>query len=273
MQKNPEKIKLIVFDVDGTLVDDNQKLSQKTINVIEKLNDLGLLISFATGKIFPSVEELVKILNIKTPIILANGALIQKPNADLVMGKFLPLDVINIILNDYREFDADLALFTPDSVFVEKETINTDRINNVFKEKVSAIGSWQQVVSHFPVVCKMVFINLKSQKAIDLLTNYLRENLDGKVSLSTGAPNSIEVMPFGVSKKSGLLQLIDYLKIPLDSVMAFGDQKNDFQMIECAGIGVAVGNAIDEVKNISDYVIGTNNQEGPANFLSEYLLT
>ena len=273
MQKNPKNIKLIVFDVDGTLVDDNQKLGQKTFKVIRKLIGQGLLISFATGKIFPSVEELVKKLNIKTPIILANGAIIQKPNADLVMGKFLPLEVINFILNSYREFDADLALFTPDSVFVEKDTINTDRIKNIFKEKVNAIGSWQQVVSHFPVVCKMIFINLNSQRAIDRLTNYLRENFDGKVSLSTGAPNSIEVMPAGVSKKSGLLQLLDYLKIPLDSVMVFGDQLNDFQMIECAGIGVAVGNAIDEVKNISDYVIGTNNQEGPASFLSEYFLT
>lgn len=270
MQKKSSETRLIVFDVDGTLVDDDQKLSENTINVIRKLQNKGLLISLATGKIYPSVEELLNLLNIRAPIILANGAIIQKPNGDLISGTFLSPDVLDVIIKSNRKFEADLALFTPDQIFVERETFNTDHIKCVFKEKIQAIIDWQKVKKYFPVVCKTILINRNDQEIIDSLTIYLRESLDGKVTLSTGAPNSVETMPVGVSKKAGLLKLVEYLQISIEEVMVFGDQINDFGMIEIAGVGVAVGNAIDEVKNISDFVIGTNNQEGPANFLSEY---
>ena len=77
-------------------------------------------------------------------------------------------------------------------------------------------------------------------------------------------------MPFGVSKKTGLVRLTEVLHVSMEEVMVFGDQMNDLDIMEHAGIGVAVGNAVDEVKAIADYVVGSNNEDGPAIFLDEY---
>ena len=108
------------------------------------------------------------------------------------------------------------------------------------------------------------------------MIKFLRKNLlarfDDQISVVSTSTDSIEAMSFGISKKSGLINLTKYLQIPLDEVMVFGDQQNDCGMIKIAGIGVAMGNAIEEIKTISDYVVGTNNEEGPADFLANILI-
>lgn len=270
MQNITNNIKLIVFDVDGTLVDDNKKIKEKTVSVIHKLQNKGIYVSFATGKTYPSIENLLKILNIQIPVILANGAIIQWSNQEIAFCKFLCANVVQEIIHPHHNFEADLALYTPEHIFIEKETFNTDHMKCIFKEKIEAVGNWAAIHNFFHQICKAVWINRLDVSMIKQLTEYLQEKFDGQVSLSTATPDSIEVMPAGVSKKTGLIKLIEYLQIPMSAVMVFGDQLNDYSMIEIAGIGVAVGNAMDEVKAISDYVIGTNNDEGPANFLCEY---
>jgi Cof subfamily protein (haloacid dehalogenase superfamily) len=270
MQSITKNIKLIVFDVDGTLVDDNKNIHEKTVTVIHELQNKGIYVSLATGKTYPSVENLMKILNIQVPLILANGAIIQRPNREMVFCKFLSPDVIKEIILPNYQFEADLAIYTPDRIFVEKETFNTDHMKCIFKEKIEAVGNWAAIQDYFSQVCKAVWINRLDIAMIKKLTEYLQEKFDGHLYLSTATPDSIEAMSASVSKKKGLTKLAEYLQIPLDSVMVFGDQLNDRGMIEAAGIGVAVGNAIDEVKIISNYVIGTNNDEGPANFLSDF---
>lgn len=270
MQNTNNKIKLVVFDVDGTLVDDNKKIKGKTVSVIHKLQKKGINVSLATGKTYPSIENLLKILNIKIPMILANGAIIQQPNREMAFCKFLSVDVIKEMMLINHDFEADLVLYTPDHIFVKKETFNTDHMKCLFKENIEAIGDWANIQDFLPHICKAVWINRLDIPMIKRLVEFLQEKFNAQVSLSKATLDSIEVMPEGVSKKSGLIRLIELLQIPMDTVMVFGDQLNDYSMIEVAGVGIAVGNAIDEVKTISDYVIGTNNDEGPANFLCEY---
>jgi HAD superfamily hydrolase (TIGR01484 family) len=135
MQSITKNIKLIVFDVDGTLVDNNKNIHEKTVTVIHELQNKGIYVSLATGKTYPSVENLMKILNIQVPLILANGAIIQRPNREMVFCKFLSPDVIKEIILPNYQFEADLAIYTPDRIFVEKETFNTDHMKCIFKEK------------------------------------------------------------------------------------------------------------------------------------------
>jgi len=116
--------KLIIFDVDGTLIGDDKEIKQKTISVIHRLQEKGIFISLATGKTFPSVHGLIKSLNLKEPLILAKGAIIQRPNRIMVASKFLPIDVIEKITSSDTKFEADLALYTADTIFDKKETFN-----------------------------------------------------------------------------------------------------------------------------------------------------
>ena len=270
MKNEAAKIRLIVFDVDGTLINDDKNLGLKTISVLQELQRHGVTISFATGKTFPSVEELVKALNIKVPIILSNGALVQRPNREMVFSEFLAGDVIRELLEVSENCGADLVLYTPDHIFAKAETFNTDQMKTNYKERIEAIGAWAAIQAHLSKVCKVIFVNRLDIRLIRRLKADLRIKHDGRVTFSTATQNSIEIMPFGVSKKSGLVRLTEVLHVSIEEVMVFGDQMNDLDIIEHAGIGVAVGNAVNEVKSIADYVVGTNNEDGPANFLEEY---
>jgi Cof subfamily protein (haloacid dehalogenase superfamily) len=264
------KIRLIVFDVDGTLIDDNKDLSLKTISVLHDLQLQGVAVSFATGKTFPSVEELVKALNIKVPIILSNGALIQRPNCEMVFSEFLSSDVVRELLEASESCGADLVVYTPDHIFAKEETPNTDQMKINYKEGIEAIGTWAFIREHFSIICKVIFVNRLDIPLINRLKADLRTKLEGRVAFSTPTQNSIEIMPFGVSKKTGLIHLAEALHISVEEVMVFGDQMNDLDILEHAGIGVAVDNAVNEVKAIADYVVGSNNEDGPAVFLEEY---
>lgn len=270
MRRTVHDVSLIVFDVDGTLLDDDQGLGEKTIMVLRQLQEKGIAISLATGKIFPSVANLIMKLNIQVPLVLANGGIIQKPNKQIVYGEFLDPEVIDQITRNKKRFGAEMALFMPDNIFVEKETFNTEHITVEFKEKIQAIGRWSIVRDYFSHICKAIWINRVDNQKLALLSEFLKQSYDGRISLVTGSPESIEAIPLGVSKRAGLIRLIEYLNIPLRSVMVFGDQQNDIGMLEAAGVAVAVGNAIEKVKAISDHVVGTNNEQGPAGFLIKY---
>src|SRR5699024_558204 len=87
-----------------------------------------------------------------------------------------------------------------------------------------------------------------------------------------GAPwNIIEIVKKGINKAVGLEKLAHYYHIPKDQIIAFGDEDNDLEMIDYAGVGVAMGNGIDELKNIAKYVTDTNENSGVGGFLEEYL--
>jgi len=267
---NNKHIRMLVFDVDGTLVDDDQNLSQDTSSILIKLQQKGILVSFATGKILPSVAHLVEILQIKIPVILANGALLQYPNGNFVHQKYLSPALIRNLLYCCTQYDADLALFTPEHIFVLKENFNTDHIKCEFKEKITVISAWEEVEDYFEQICKAIYINRTNRDEIHRIRDYLSVEISCNGSISTGSPDSVEVMPANVSKRHGLEILCKHVGVSPAEVMAFGDQINDKGMIEYAGLGVAVGNAIEEIKSIADFVIGTNNDAGPAEFLRTF---
>ncbi len=158
-------------------------------------------------------------------------------------------------------------LYTPDHIFAKNETFNTDQMKEIYKERVEAIGAWAAIQAHLSRVCKVIFVNRLDIPLINRLKADLQVTFDGRVNFCTPTLNSIEILPFGVSKKTGLVRLADVLHVSMHEVMVFGDQMNDLDIMEHAGIGVAVGNAVDEVKAIADYVVGSNNEDGPAIFL------
>ena len=267
-----QQIKLIVFDVDGTLVDDDQVLGERTVSVIHKLQQRGLVVSIATGKIFPSVKKVMQMLEITVPVILANGALIQYPDEKILFEKYVDSEIVREITAGEKRSTADLALFTPQNIYVLEENYNTDHIAVEFKETITVVGNWESVTDHLNEICKAIWINRLDQPMIQKLTSDLRRKYGNRLSLSTGAPCSIEAMPVGVSKQSGLVKVTEHLNIPMQSVMVFGDQINDLEMLQAAGLSVGMGNAVDIVKDSVDLVIGTNNEEGAAQFLQEAFL-
>ena len=121
---------MIVFDVDGTLIDDNKDVSPKTVSVLHELQQQGCGYQFCHRENLSFGRGIGKALNIKVPIILSNGALVQQPNREMVFSEFLSGDVVRELLDASEYCGADLVLYTPDHIFAKNETFNTDQMKD-----------------------------------------------------------------------------------------------------------------------------------------------
>ena len=121
-------IKLVVADVNGTLLNFRHELTEFTRTTLLALKKAGIRIVLATGKILPSISEIVKELNLGLPLILANGALIQRADGTVLYEIPLPPQHFTALLDFVSGSDLDYAFFTCDQVFVPHHTYNTDLV-------------------------------------------------------------------------------------------------------------------------------------------------
>lgn len=269
--------KLVAIDMDGTLLNSNNEVSERTKIAIEKAKDKGVYVVLATGRILKSALQYRRDLKITNPIVACNGAIIVNEHEEIIYKKPLDKNIIENILdlgkrnNIYYHFYDEYGFYANTLVEEVVSFYNTAAAKlkgieldiNIFKEK-------QEVLTRNDLnVLKFMFIDDDLEKLYKV-----RKELDQMGSLSTSSSwdNNIEVMGKGVSKGEGLTYLCKELNIDSKQVIAIGDNENDLSMLEFAGLGVAMGNSKDEIKNVSDYVTGTNNDDGVAKVLEKFIL-
>lgn len=269
--------KLVAIDMDGTLLNSKNEVSERTKMSIEKAKDKGIYIVLATGRILKSALQYSTDLKIGNPIIACNGAIIVNEHEEIIYKKPLDKNIIESILdlgkqnNIYYHFYDEYNFYANTLVYDVVNFYNTATAKlkgleldiNIFKEK-------QEVLTRADLnVLKFMFIDNDLEKLFKV-----RKELDdiGTLSTSSSWNNNIEVMGKGVSKGEGLTYLCKELNINPKQVISIGDNENDLSMLEFAGLGVAMGNSKDAIKNISDYITSTNNDDGVAKVIEKFIL-
>ena len=269
--------KLVAIDMDGTLLNSNNEVSERTKIAIEKAKDKGVYVVLATGRILKSALQYRADLEIENPIVACNGAIIVNEHEEIIYKKPLDKNVIEEILdigkrnNIYYHFYDEYGFYA--NTLVEKVVgfYNTtaSRLKgleldiNIFKEK-------EEVLTRADLnVLKFMFIDNSLEKLFRV-----RSELDqtGVLNTSSSWDNNIEVMSKGVSKGEGLRYLCKQLNINPEHVIAIGDNENDLPMLEFAGLGVAMGNSKDEIKTKSDFITANNNEDGVAKVIEKFIL-
>lgn len=269
--------KLVAIDMDGTLLNSKNEVSERTKIAIEKAKEKGVLVVLATGRILKSALQHKRDLMINNPIVACNGAIIINEHEEIIYKKPLDKNIIEEILdigkrNDiYYHFYDEYNLYS--NILVEEVVgfYNTPTAKlkglelaiNIFNEK-------EEILTKDDLnILKFMFIDNDLKKL-----SRVRKELDNMQVLNTSSSwdNNIEVMNKGVSKGEGLTYLCKKLKVDKSQVIAIGDNENDLSMLNFAGLGVAMGNSRDEIKNMSDYVTSSNNEEGVAKVIEKYIL-
>lgn len=266
---------LIALDLDGTLLTDDKKISPYNKQVIEQAIDDGHIVVIATGRPNRASIQYYRTLGLKTPMVNFNGAYTHHP-LDQDWGVFhhpISHEVALELITACDQFDvANILAEVQDLAFLDQ--------HNQFIIDVFQAGEDPKAPSAFTVGC--VKTNLKEdptslliQPKNDDLT-LLRDFLDNYVDVIEhrhwGAPyHIVEITKKGIHKAFGLKKIADYFKIPHERIIAFGDEDNDLEMIDYAGIGVAMENGIDQLKAIANYTTKTNEQNGVGSFLEDYL--
>lgn len=273
--------KMVCIDMDGTLLGKGKKISEENKKAIKRVYEKGVEIVVTTGRIYNNAEYYSHILGVKSPVIAANGAIVRDKINDRVIyeNPMSHLDCLKLIdlLFEMKMF---FHFYTTDriysnsflteigtKVYMNKQVgYDNLKINyHIIKEK----NKWKELFENNKnQINKCIAISLNPKKVIKFKEKL--KNITGVVHFASGS-RSIEINNAGVSKGNAVKVLADYYGIKREDILAIGDNENDLSMIEYAGLGVAMGNAIDSVKDVADYITSSNIEDGVAKALNKFL--
>jgi Cof subfamily protein (haloacid dehalogenase superfamily) len=269
-------IKLLIVDIDGTIAGKSNQVSNRVKTAIRAAQAKGVRVGIATGRMYKSALRFHHEIGADFPLIAYQGAWIQDP-ATGTTHRHLPVPVkIARELIDYFEqshlFDKlSLHVYLGDRLYVRE--INPDTELYVGRSGIEAtpVGDLRQVLTDLPtkILAMSEDIDLIDSLLLDLRHRYPQDTLH----ITTSVPIFLEATQSGVNKGSA----IDYiatklLGISAANVLAIGDNFNDVEMIDYAGIGVAMGNAPDDVRAIADWVAPHIEADGVAAAIEKFIL-
>ncbi len=261
-------IKMIVFDLDGTLLDIDHQLQQKTIEAVEMIRDMGIRTLVATGRMYCSAKPHTDRLGIIDPIITYNGALVVDPKTQQeIFHEPIPFKIAEKITKMVVKNDYHLQLYIDDKLFVSEENKFTDRYEDISGIKANAVGRLDEFLEEEPT--KMLIIEEDEDKQVEI-NNFLIENFADQIELSSSYPSFIEITKKDMSKAVPVQKLAAEFGIKQEEVMAFGDGLNDLKMIEWVGQGIAMQNAHPELQEHADDTAPDHNELGIARYLKQH---
>lgn len=255
---------LVLLDIDGTLLNSKHMVEANTIEVIADFNGLNQFILCSARK--PSSTNLIaRQLNLKEKIIICyNGALIME-GEEKIYEKPLPLEAVTHILQMAKKYNVIVNIYSDDLWFVN------DLNNLVFSES--------RIVGESPVKIKD-FLELKdltvhkvlllsTEKKLNLIKNELNSIDD--ITFCSSKSGYLEITSHQASKRMACEYLLRYLSIDVENSLAIGDGYNDLELLQYVGIGIAMDNAPDDVKNVVKHITYSNDRKGVAIALKKFL--
>ncbi len=265
------KIRLIVSDIDGTLVSGQNVLSELTIQQVKELHRKNVMFSMASQRVHSSIVPLAKELGVKIPFISLNGAMIQDAYGQNLLNKsVIDKKYVERALRLSEESYVKIALCYNDQIVYTED-------NSVIKDFMSRLGTTYTLVdsyeSYIDNVLEIIMLG-NDKKTIKHIQNRMTPPfglyLKVKYFRSQAFQNvfNLEIVRKNVNKKTGLKMLAKHLNVKKDEVLVFGDWYNDRDLFQFGGTNIALENAVDELKDMADYVTEkTNDEDGVAHFL------
>lgn len=259
--------KMIVVDLDGTLLNINQECSIRTRRYLKRLKDLGYIIVIATGRCLMSAVGVTEGAKFANYVIASTGAVVyDMDKSKVVMNKGIELDDVKKICSCYND---DIKYINICDYFYHHKYMTNQNVNYKFEKRIGNIDRFLSEVDGVYSMSVHTDDNSLIDKYYNMFNNDSLEILVMQDSFSD--IKCLEIFRKGVSKYNAIKIVMDKEGITKDNVVAFGDGLNDVDMIKLSGIGVAMGNALTEVKAASDYVTISHNDDGVVYFLEGYL--
>ncbi|WP_088012085.1 Cof-type HAD-IIB family hydrolase [Gottfriedia acidiceleris] len=261
---------LIALDLDGTLLTDEKTISERTLKVIYELKNQGHEVCISTGRPFRASKMYYDQLKLTTPIVNFNGAYVHHPLDDSwgVYHESLPLEVAKEVISSCREYELkNMYAEIMDDVYADKHQEEIIPLFHYLKEDIIH-GDLVKNLTQAPT-CLLIDSEESHVASIrEHLSNVHAEVIDHR---RWAAPHHIiEIVKAGMNKAIGLQKVASFYNIPRKNIIAFGDEDNDLEMIEYAGHGVAMENAIHQLKNIANHTTLSNQEDGIAIFLEDF---
>ncbi|MBD3948552.1 HAD family phosphatase [Tuanshanicoccus lijuaniae] len=267
-----KNIKMIATDLDGTLLDSNLLLSNKNKMILQKMMSLGIHIVPCSGRPFSGMEHIIKEIGLTKDdyCISYNGSLVQSCDGKNILHEAeISSKAFKEIYDFFSKFGLGVHAMTRDSLYTYDKHIHQLTVRESYLGKIPI----KVLDKHNLVTEKIIKIMAVGESGdLNIAMESFANTSKNCFSLNKSEDYYLEIMQNGDNKAHALSILLDELNITSDEVMAFGNNLNDIDMINFAGVGVAVENAVFELKEVSDYITKSNNEDGVAQFLECFYL-
>jgi Cof subfamily protein (haloacid dehalogenase superfamily) len=263
------RIRLVIADIDGTLVTPGKLLTPRSIQAVQQLNDAGILFGVTTGRPPAGTKMLVDSLQGLKFIAGFNGGIVVRRDFSLFKLNLLPADVAKRVVEIILEHAMDVWLYTDKDWFVrDAQAYRVDREEKTvqFPPKITPTfdGLYDRVV-------KIVGIS-KDYDAVARCEKDMQERLGASVSAARSQPFYLDVTHPRANKGEVVVMAAEFAGIPLEEIATIGDMPNDITMFKKSGLSIAMGNASSEVQEAATCVTASNQEEGFAAAVEEFIL-
>lgn len=267
-------VKLIAIDLDGTLLDSSHQVSGVTKATLAEAKSHGVKIVLCSGRPIGGMRQYLEQLQLTDAedyVIAYNGAFTQKTKSGEVITEIsLQHDDLKELYNLSLELDTPMQYFDIETLYTPNKEIST---YTVYEAYLNNIPLEYRPVDEYPsnqIITNIMYVN-DPMKITQTLKN-IPKHLYEKYAVAQSAPFFMEFTHPEATKGNAVKKLADKLGIKQSEIMAIGDNGNDISMIEYAGYGVAMKNAIPEVKAVAKYDTLTNNEDGVAYAVQKFVL-
>ena len=265
--KTGTPVALVVSDIDGTLITSNHELTDATKQAAARLYERGVQLSLASSRPARSIRPLAEALGLRSPFAAFNGALVVTADGSVMARSIIEPQIIAHIKAIADELGIGVWLYDETEWYARERNAFVDR-----EEHTSGFGPnmddydkrLNDPVNKLTVVGKPELVAVAEQRVLG--------ELHDKVSASRSKPRFLDVTSHGIHKGTVIVRLAQLLGVSTQSVAVIGDGPNDVEMFRQAGTSIAMGQAVDEVRMEARYITTSNDDEGWARGIEQFVL-
>lgn len=270
-------IKLVASDLDGTLLNKNKEITPRLFDALKKLDELGIYFVPSTGRPFGTVPKAIKELPFLKYVITSNGAAIyDAAEQKNIIESFLTPEAVDAVIKIAKELPVITEYFIEGKAYIAKDIYDDLAPFNLTESHVTYIKNsrtpvedfWNEMKRNNTVLenINLVFADMELRKEI-----WDRLKALGLASVTAATTKNIEITSLFATKAKALEKLCEVLGFTRENVLAMGDGDNDMPMIEFAGIGVAMANGEDHIKEAADIIADDCDDFGAAKILEQII--
>lgn len=262
--------RLLAIDLDGTLLtpQPNKIITPRTRQTLSQAAEAGITVVIATGQNLAVLRHVCGELPLQGPQIIENGAVIADLQGTIYHEKPFPSNYILPVLDALHTLGFYRAYHTIHRVYVDKDT---PRARTWYRPPVPPAIEVEDVAGLYPLQC-IKLVGIGEESKIRGKRAELESLFEGKLYVTQSSFDLIEFLHPAVSKGNALKVIAADLHIQPEEIVAFGDNHNDIGMLQFAGLGIAMGNAHEEVQSLANYVTASNAEEGVAKAIEDLVL-
>lgn len=267
-----QDIQAIVIDIDGTLLNSQHQMGERTAARVSAAIEHGIKVILATGKTRTSAEWMIEKLGVETPGIYLQGLMVYNPDGTVRHEQALDANIARQVITYAEDRGFTMIAYSGKSILMKSVNETGIKFSQTYHEPApEGIGPLQNILGEMQIH-KLMAVKPGDAKAIKALRWQLSMQLDEKAKLVQAAiPDMLEIVPPRSSKGAALRTLLRELDIDPAHVMAIGDGENDIEMLQLAAVGVAMENASPELKAVADYITASNDTDGVAMAIEKYI--